>query len=268
MGADFLRMLDPEEKKKIEAESMQALFTAMDINGDNYVTPEEIKESLESVGAPAQMISTEVQTLMTRDKDGDGKLSKSEFTCAGYSIAGRSAGWLSKAIAQSLKEKEKSKALKAEAKKLEGKGVDFFEFLFGKKLVSKSGDVDVKSFVSGKDYIGVYFSAHWCGPCRGFTPQLAEAFAMIESKGVKKFGVVFVSADRSEAAFKEYYGSMPWNAIPFSEKELIGFEGKAASLLECQGIPHLAIYDGNGKLVNGNATNLVRQFKEDFISKL
>ena len=28
------------------------------------------------------------------------------------------------------------------------------------------------------DVIGVYYSAHWCPPCRQFTPQLAEIYAV------------------------------------------------------------------------------------------
>jgi thiol-disulfide isomerase/thioredoxin len=29
------------------------------------------------------------------------------------------------------------------------------------------------------DVIGLYFSAHWCPPCRGFTPHLAETYDAI-----------------------------------------------------------------------------------------
>ena len=28
--------------------------------------------------------------------------------------------------------------------------------------------------MAGKQALALYFSAHWCPPCRGFTPQLAE----------------------------------------------------------------------------------------------
>ena len=52
------------------------------------------------------------------------------------------------------------------------------------------------------DVVGVYFSAHWCPPCRGFTPQLAQLYKDVTAAG-KKFGVVFVSSDRDEKSFQE-----------------------------------------------------------------
>ena len=43
-------------------------------------------------------------------------------------------------------------------------------------VVDKNGaKVDIKSYFAGKT-VGIYFSAHWCPPCRGFTPVLTEFF--------------------------------------------------------------------------------------------
>ena len=39
----------------------------------------------------------------------------------------------------------------------------------------------------------------------------------LKPKGLE---VIFVSSDKDEAAFKEYYESMPWLALDFSERKL------------------------------------------------
>ena len=38
--------------------------------------------------------------------------------------------------------------------------------------------------MAGKQALALYFSAHWCPPCRGFTPQLAEWYMQELKKGV------------------------------------------------------------------------------------
>ncbi|KAJ1524214.1 hypothetical protein ONE63_010734 [Megalurothrips usitatus] len=43
--------------------------------------------------------------------------------------------------------------------------------------------------------IGVYFSAHWCPPCKAFTPQLVATYNAVRERG-HNFEVVFVSSDR------------------------------------------------------------------------
>ena len=50
--------------------------------------------------------------------------------------------------------------------------------------------------------VGIYVSAHWCPPCRTFTPQLVQLCKDIAAAS-KKFGVVFVSGDRDAKAFQE-----------------------------------------------------------------
>ena len=65
-------------------------------------------------------------------------------------------------------------------------------------------------------------SAHWCPPCRGFTPVLAGIYSAFKASHARKddFSVVFVSSDREPAAFDEYFKDMPWLALPYAERDL------------------------------------------------
>merc|ERR1712199_73167 len=69
---------------------------------------------------------------------------------------------------------------------------------------------------TSKPYVGLYFSAHWCPPCRQFTPMLVDAYK--KHLKAKNLEVIFVSADKSPQEFAEYYGTMPWLAIPQGDK--------------------------------------------------
>lgn len=82
-------------------------------------------------------------------------------------------------------------------------------------------NVPISSLDKDGSVIGLYFSAHWCPPCRGFTPKLAEWYTNLTSGTLKdKLEIVFVSSDRDEDSFDEYFDSMPWLALPYSEREV------------------------------------------------
>lgn len=103
----------------------------------------------------------------------------------------------------------------------------------------KGGKSASWSELSKNDAVGLYFSAHWCGPCRAFTPQLIKTYNKIKADG-KKFEIVFVSSDRDSGGFDEYYGDMPWAALPFakrSEKEAL------SDHFGVEGIPSFIIID-------------------------
>ncbi len=90
--------------------------------------------------------------------------------------------------------------------------------LFGSDVVDKSGNqVDLSSHCAGKT-VAIYFSAHWCPPCRGFTPDLAEFYTNRNKE--LNLEIIFVSSDRDQESFDEYYAEMPWLALKFNSRDL------------------------------------------------
>merc|ERR1711912_135527 len=81
-----------------------------------------------------------------------------------------------------------------------------FVELFGDKLLTKDGEKDTSDVLKDKEYVMIYFSAHWCPPCRAFTPTLADKY----KAKTKNAEIVFVSGDKSDDSFQEYYKEMPW----------------------------------------------------------
>lgn len=94
-----------------------------------------------------------------------------------------------------------------------------FKNLLGEKLNGPKGLVDVESIIREGKVVGLYFSAHWCPPCRGFTPKLADFYQKFRSSNGNKLEIVFISSDKDENQFQKYFEEMPWHAIPFSDRE-------------------------------------------------
>lgn len=105
------------------------------------------------------------------------------------------------------------------------------------------------SALAGKKLIAVYFSAHWCGPCRKFTPQLVEYYNRVAPQH-PEFEIVFYSNDRSPADFETYMRetNMPWPAIDFAK-----LKGKQALTKNAgPGIPSLVLFDSSGNLISSS----------------
>lgn len=117
------------------------------------------------------------------------------------------------------------------------------EGVFGPVLEGKSGRVQT-STVAEVDFVLVYFSAHWCPPCRGFTPRLAQFYTDANSAR-KQVEVIFVSYDRDEAGFREYYGEQPWLTVPYANKALRESLGKRFNV---SGIPKLVLLKRDGTI--------------------
>jgi len=122
-----------------------------------------------------------------------------------------------------------------------------------KSATNKESEPTNADNLKGKT-VGIYFSAHWCGPCRGFTPELIKTYEILVADR-KPFEIIFVSSDRDETAFKEYYGTMPWMAVPFDDEPR---REALNSMFEVEGIPTLVIVDyDTGKVITKEGRSAV-----------
>jgi nucleoredoxin len=97
-----------------------------------------------------------------------------------------------------------------------------------------------------KQIYGLYFSAHWCGPCRKFTPQLVAYYNQI-THDHPEFEIIFVSADKSADGMATYMreSGMSWPAIEYGKLANVAALQKYAG----RGIPDLVIVDASGKVL-------------------
>ena len=97
-----------------------------------------------------------------------------------------------------------------------------------------------------------------CGPCRSFTPALRQLYSdKLKAQGVE---VVFVSSDQDDASFANYYGEMPWLAVPFDARDV---KENLSSQFDISGIPALIVLDArNGKVISADGRRDVMVHKQ------
>ena len=109
--------------------------------------------------------------------------------------------------------------------------------------------------------IGVYFSAHWCGPCRAFTPRLAEFYKNVNTLQ-KQIEIIFNSCDQDLKGFNDYFSTMPWIAIPFESES----KTKIEEACGINSIPQLIIFDNKGHIIDDNGRRTVESEGENAIN--
>ncbi|MFL6590698.1 MAG: thioredoxin-like domain-containing protein [Chthoniobacterales bacterium] len=147
---------------------------------------------------------------------------------------------------QAQQEKERKTAAELAASK--NNGTSIASLVKGNLVASKNGvlhpylDADFEK----KKLIGLYFSAHWCAPCRQFTPNLV-AFYNKNVTAHPEFEILFVSNDKTAAAMEGYMREvqMPWPAVTYDK--IVG----NGPLLKYAGssIPCLVVVDETGKVI-------------------
>ena len=123
----------------------------------------------------------------------------------------------------------------------EAKTENWLEKRFGKELVNAKGEKVATATLKGKT-VGIYFSAHWCPPCRKFTPELVK---IRDAMAKNNFEVVFISSDKDADAMKGYMTEtkMGWLAVPYGAAQRNAIKKEFG----LGGIPMLVIVDKNGK---------------------
>ena len=123
--------------------------------------------------------------------------------------------------------------------------------MIGPNLVTADGKNVTSALLADKEYVLIYYSASWCGPCRAFTPDLVKFHKDYAKQG--KIEVILVSSDNSEADMVKYMGDgkMPWLAAPYAKGRQLPLNQQHS----VRGIPHLALMDKEGNLVSNAVEN-------------
>jgi nucleoredoxin len=101
--------------------------------------------------------------------------------------------------------------------------------------------------IKDANYIALYYSAGWCGPCRAFTPELVRFYNEYKAK-IPGFELVFMSQDNSEPEMEKYMAdmSMPWPALRYTSVRtsptLMRYGGP--------GIPCLVLLNSKGEVLS------------------
>jgi len=140
--------------------------------------------------------------------------------------------------------------LQAEKKEVTFKtNADIFKTIKADLVKADGRKAKVTKEILDKRFTLVYFSAHWCPPCRRFTPQLVKWY----NEDHKDYNVILVSADRDNEAMKEYMKGtkMPWLGMKkgSDSEKLMNEKFKTGS-----GIPNLVLVE-KGKIIASSFEN-------------
>ncbi|CAI5442514.1 unnamed protein product [Caenorhabditis angaria] len=129
------------------------------------------------------------------------------------------------------------------------------KFLAGVQLEKRDkSKTEASKALEGK-VIALYFSAHWCPPCRAFTPILKDFYGEVEDD----LEIIFVSLDHSESDLKAYMAEAhgDWYHIPFGSDTVKDLKQKYG----VRSIPTLIVVKADGTEITKNGTSDVQSGK-------
>ncbi|CAD5218035.1 unnamed protein product [Bursaphelenchus xylophilus] len=135
------------------------------------------------------------------------------------------------------------------------------ELLRNVELTTKSGKLVDADVLHGK-IVAFYFGAHWCEPCRRFTPILRDFYVKAALQGVE---IVWFSRDETMESMEEYFKEHGnWLRAPFQQpgckcccltfvKEQQGFN--YLKKYHIDSLPTLIVVKPDGTAVNKNGVD-------------
>lgn len=106
--------------------------------------------------------------------------------------------------------------------------------------------------------------------CRAFLPKLIEVYKEIKSKD-DAFEVIFISSDKDQASYNDFFSGMPWLALPFGDPR----NSSLSRTFKVSGIPMAVTLGSTGRTITKEARNLIASygaeaypFTEEHIKKL
>ncbi|KAL7171503.1 hypothetical protein ACSBR2_036208 [Camellia fascicularis] len=136
-------------------------------------------------------------------------------------------------------------------------------------VIEKSGSKVPVSELVGKTIL-LYFSAQWCPPCRAFLPKLIAIYDEIKAKD-NAFEIIFISSDRDQPSFDDFFSSMPWLALPLGDERKAFLQRR----FKIRGIPAVVAIGPSGRTLTTEARPLLQAhgadaypFTEEHLKKL
>ena len=122
--------------------------------------------------------------------------------------------------------------------------------LIGGKFLQKTGGTEREKEESNytetatiehlKDtkYVGLFFSAEWCPPCKHMLQPLKNFYTDLNLQE-RTFEIILISSDHSEDEWRRHHNSMPWMSLPWRDARADELRSK----FEILGVPALIILD-------------------------
>ncbi len=119
--------------------------------------------------------------------------------------------------------------------------------LAGKLVNLRTGSKTKLNPMAPPQYVVLLFSAGWCPGCQSFAPELTRFYQQHKKDAGKRFEVIWISRDRSEADMKQYAKKheFPWLAVAWDKLAQIPL----TQTHDTGGIPSVVLLDAKGALL-------------------